>query len=56
MSAVAIIAFIGTTLGTFGGIVASGKPTRCKLRKLEEKVDKHNFVEGCESQVMQLPS
>ena len=45
MSTVAIIAFIGTTFGTFGGIVASGSLTRCKLQKLEEKVDKHNFIE-----------
>jgi hypothetical protein len=41
---VAIIAFLGTTLGTFGGIVASSKLTNFRLQKLEEKVDKHNSV------------
>lgn len=41
---VAFIAFLGTTLGTFGGIVASSKLTNFRLQKLEEKVDKHNSV------------
>lgn len=41
---VAIIAFLGTTLGTFGGIIASSKLTNFRLQKLEEKVDKHNSV------------
>ena len=38
----AIIAFAGTMLGTFGGIITSSKLTNYRLQKLEEKVDKHN--------------
>ena len=41
---VAIIAFLGTMAGTAGGIVASSKLTNFRLKKLEEKVDKHNAV------------
>jgi len=41
---VAIIAFLGTLAGTFGGILASSKLTNFRLQKLEEKVDKHNSV------------
>jgi hypothetical protein len=41
---VAIIAFLGTLTGTFGGILASSKLTNFRLQKLEEKVDKHNSV------------
>lgn len=41
---VAIIAFAGTALGTFGGIVASSKLTNYRLSQLEKKVDKHNSV------------
>ena len=39
---VAIIAFIGTTLGTFGGIVTSAKLSNYRIEQLEKKVDKHN--------------
>lgn len=41
---VAIIAFLGTLAGTFGGILASSKLTNFRLQKLEEKVDKHNSI------------
>ncbi len=41
---VAGIAFLGTTLGTFGGILASSKLTNFRLEQLEKKVDKHNSV------------
>lgn len=41
---VAVIAFCGTALGTFGGIMASTKLTNFRLQKLEEKVDKHNSI------------
>jgi hypothetical protein len=41
---VAIIAFLGTLVGTWGGILASSKLTDFRLKKLEEKVDKHNSV------------
>ena len=38
----AIIAMIGTCLGSFGGIITSSKLTLFRIEKLEEKVDKHN--------------
>lgn len=41
---VAIISFIGTCLGTIGGIVASSKLTNFRLSELEEKVKKHNNI------------
>lgn len=41
---VAIIAFAGTTIGTFGGIMASTKLTNYRLAELEKKVDKHNSI------------
>lgn len=39
---VAIIAFCGTALGTFGGIFSSAKLTSYRLKQLESKVDAHN--------------
>ena len=41
---VAGISFIGTCLGTIGGIIASSKLTNYRLSELEEKVKKHNNV------------
>ncbi len=41
---VAIIAFLGTMVGTGGGIVVSSKLTNYRLEQLEKKVDKHNSV------------
>lgn len=41
---IALIGFIGTAIGTFGGILASAKLTNYRLSRLEEKVDKHNTV------------
>lgn len=41
---VAIIAFLGTMAGTAGGIITSSKLTNYRLKKLEEKVDKHNMI------------
>lgn len=41
---VAIISFIGTCLGTIGGIIASSKLTNFRLSELEEKVKKHNNI------------
>lgn len=38
----AIIAMIGTCIGSFGGIITSSKLTSFRIEKLEEKVDKHN--------------
>ena len=39
---VAIISFLGTLIGTAGGIIASGKLTEYRLTQLEKKVDVHN--------------
>lgn len=39
---VAIISFIGTLIGTAGGIIASGKLTEYRLAQLEKKVDSHS--------------
>ena len=39
---VALIAFAGTLLGTFGGIVTSAKLSNYRIEQLEKKVDKHN--------------
>lgn len=39
---VALIAFCGTAVGTFGGILSGAKLTNYRLKQLESKVDKHN--------------
>ena len=39
---VALVAFAGTLIGTFGGIVTGSKLTSYRLEQLEKKVDKHN--------------
>lgn len=39
---VALIAFAGTAIGAFGGIVSSAKLTNYRIRQLEKKVDAHN--------------
>ena len=39
---VALIAFGGTLIGTFGGILASSKLTAYRVAQLEKKVEKHN--------------
>ena len=39
---VALIAFCGTMVGSFGGILASSKLTNYRIEQLEKKVDKHN--------------
>lgn len=36
---VSIISFVGTLIGTAGGIIASGKLTEYRLEQLEKKVD-----------------
>ena len=41
---VAIIAFAGTTIGTFGGILASNRLTNHRIEQLEKKEDKHNTI------------
>lgn len=39
---VALVAFAGTLIGTFSGIVTGSKLTSYRLEQLEKKVDKHN--------------
>jgi len=39
---VGILAFLGTLVGTGGGILASAKLTNYRIGQLEKKVDKHN--------------
>ena len=41
---ITIISFLGTALGTLGGIVAANKLTTYRLEQLEKKVEKHNQV------------
>ncbi len=36
---IALISFGGTLLGTFGGIITSGKLTNYRIEQLEKKVD-----------------
>ncbi len=39
---VAVISFLGTVIGTAGGIIASTKLTEYRLQQLEKKVDSLN--------------
>ena len=39
---IAICSFLGTALGTGGGIFASSKLTAYRIEQLEKKVDLHN--------------
>ena len=39
---VALVAFAGTLIGTFGGIVTGSKLTSYRIEQLEKKGDKHN--------------
>ena len=39
---IALISFLGTLIGTLGGIVASSRITAYRIEQLEKKVDKHN--------------
>jgi hypothetical protein len=41
---VALFGFVGTLIGTLGGIVASSKLTIFRIQQLEQKVEKHNSV------------
>lgn len=40
----ALLALIGTLVGSFGGIMINAKLTNYRLEQLEKKVDKHNSV------------
>ncbi len=39
---IAVLSFLGTAVGTVGGIMTSAKLTNYRIRELEKKVDKHN--------------
>ncbi len=41
---VAIISFVGTLIGTAGGIMASSKLTNYRLEQLEKKMDSNTAV------------
>lgn len=41
---VAILALVGTVVGSFGGIITANKLTSYRIEQLEKKVDKHNTV------------
>lgn len=41
---IALISFLGTLIGTFGGILTSNKLTTYRIEQLEKKVEKHNGV------------
>lgn len=44
---VGLLAFAGTLIGTFGGILTSSKLTNYRIEQLEKKVEKHNnFAEN----------
>lgn len=41
---VALIAFLGTLCGTFGGLITSSRLTNFRIEQLEKKVERHNSV------------
>ena len=41
---IAVLSFMGTLLGTFGGILTANKLTTYRIEQLEKKVEKHNQV------------
>lgn len=41
---VALLALVGTLIGSFAGILAANKLVNYRLQQLEKKVDKHNSV------------
>lgn len=38
------LSFLGTLVGTFGGIMISNRLTNYRIEQLEKKVDKHNTI------------
>ena len=40
----AILSFVGTIIGSIGGVLASSRLTNFRLQQLEEKVKLHNSV------------
>ena len=41
---VALLAFLGTCVGTLGGILAASRLVNYRIEQLEKKVEKHNSV------------
>ena len=41
---VALISFLGTVIGTVGGVLTGSKLTEYRIKQLESKVAKHNEV------------
>ena len=41
-SIIALLSFLGTLIGTLGGIIAGSKITSYRLEQLEKKVEEHN--------------
>lgn len=41
---IALVAFLGTSIGTLGGILTANKLTNYRINQLEKKVDLHNSV------------
>lgn len=41
---IAVISFLGTLVGTFGGILTANKLTIYRIEQLEKKVETHNKV------------
>lgn len=39
---IALLSLFGTLIGTFAGIITSGKLTNYRIEQLEKKVEKHN--------------
>ena len=39
---IALVSFVGTLVGSLGGIITSAKLTNYRIEQLEKKVDKHN--------------
>lgn len=40
----AILALVGTAIGSIGGILTSAKLTNYRIQQLEKKVEKHNCL------------
>lgn len=41
---VAVLAFLGTVVGSVAGILTANKLTNYRIEQLEKKVDKHNSI------------
>ena len=41
---ISLVAFLGTAVGTWGGIMAANRLTNYRISQLEKKVDKHNTI------------